>query len=57
MIFIIELENKITGKVTTNEMNVITGNPKKFKDDYCRRMRGAYLRAITAEVVSRMYVK
>jgi hypothetical protein len=57
MIFIIELENKITGKVTTNEMNVITDNPEKFKKDYCRRMHSAYLRAITAEVVSRMYIK
>ena len=41
MIFIIELENKITGKVTTNEMNVITDNPKisSLKIFICRRTK------------------
>jgi len=33
MIFIIELENNITGKITTNEMNVITDNTEKVKKD------------------------
>ena len=55
--FIVELEDKITGKITVGEIKIICNDPKEYKEWYCKKMRRAYLGAKTSTIVSRMYIK